>query len=52
MAVRGPVGLVTALLETLRRDGATGALETRLADLDSERLAASYRTTRHRRPGR
>jgi len=48
MAVSGPLGLVTALLDALRRDGATGTLETRLAALDSERLAATLETDRDR----
>lgn len=44
MADSGPIALVCDLLGALQRDAETGTLETRLADLDSERLAAALDT--------
>jgi len=44
----GPTALAERLLEALQRDGETGALETRLADVPSERLADALDTDRAR----
>lgn len=48
MAESSPIALVGDLLRTVRRDGETGTPETRLADLDSGRLASALDTDRAR----